>query len=138
MQPRELLSQGGLRTPRRHASATTPTRYAEAGGVKFAFREVVTPGGVPLVMLHHFTATIDDWDPRVPDGVAAVEYSRTGESIGVGSTFRLSHPGNSPRCRPCRVQHQPDEVGGTILTHTKTMLRHGAVAAPPTGMRHYR
>jgi hypothetical protein len=32
----------------------------------------------------------------------------------------------------------PDEVGGTILTHNKTMLRHGAVAAPPTGMRHYR
>jgi hypothetical protein len=78
----------------------------------------------------------------------------------VGSTFRLSRPGNSPRCRvvladpPHRLHWvavaddglavsvefsiSPDEVGGTILTHTKTMLRHGAVAAPPTGMRHYR
>jgi hypothetical protein len=55
-----------------HASATTPTRYAEAGGVKFAFRELGTPGGIPVVLLHPFTATIDGWDPRVLDGLAAV------------------------------------------------------------------
>ena len=28
-------------------------------------------GGVPLVFLHHFTAVLDDWDPRVIDGIAA-------------------------------------------------------------------
>ena len=28
-------------------------------------------GGPPLVFLHHFTAVLDDWDPRVIDGIAA-------------------------------------------------------------------
>ena len=29
------------------------------------------PSGVPVVFLHHFTAVLDDWDPRVIDGIAA-------------------------------------------------------------------
>jgi hypothetical protein len=128
--------------------------------VTFAFRELGTPGVIPVVLLYHFTATIDGWDPRVLDGLAAVEYSRPGESIRVGSTFRLPRPGNSAVCRavladpPHRLRWlevaddglavsveisiSPDEVGGTILTHTKTVIRHGAIAKPPTGMRHYR
>ena len=69
-----------------HTSATTPTRYAEAGGVKFAFRELGTPGGVPVVLLHHFTATIDDWDPRVLDGLAAQRHVIYVDNRGVGGS----------------------------------------------------
>jgi hypothetical protein len=25
--------------------------------------------GVPVVFLHHFTAVLDDWDPRIIEGI---------------------------------------------------------------------
>ncbi|WP_329455193.1 alpha/beta fold hydrolase [Streptomyces sp. NBC_01497] len=53
-------------------SATSAvTKTVDVSGVPFAYREVGTPGGVPLVLLHHVTAVLDDWDPAVVDGLAA-------------------------------------------------------------------
>jgi pimeloyl-ACP methyl ester carboxylesterase len=41
----------------------TPTRYIEAKGTRFAYRVVGEDhGGTPLVLLQHFTGTMDDWD----------------------------------------------------------------------------
>ena len=48
-----------------------PTRTVDVGGVEFAYRELGTGSDVPVVFLHHFTAVLDDWDPRVIDGIAA-------------------------------------------------------------------
>lgn len=67
-------------------SATTPTRHVEAAGARFAYRELGPRGGVPLVLLHHFTATIDDWDPRVLDGIAAERHVVVFDNRGVGGT----------------------------------------------------
>lgn len=67
-------------------SATTPTHYVEANGTRFAYRELGDPTGVPLVFLHHFTATIDDWDPRVLDGIAAHRHVVTFDNRGVGGS----------------------------------------------------
>ncbi|GCD88168.1 alpha/beta fold hydrolase [Nocardioides sp. LS1] len=67
-------------------SATTPTQYLEAAGTTFAYRELGPRSGVPLVMLHHFTATIDDWDPRVLDGIAAERHVIYVDLRGVGGT----------------------------------------------------
>ncbi|GAB3862112.1 alpha/beta hydrolase [Nocardioides maradonensis] len=67
-------------------SATTPTQYLEAAGTTFAYRELGPRSGVPLVMLHHFTATIDDWDPRVLDGIAAERHIIYVDLRGVGGT----------------------------------------------------
>ncbi|MGI5507270.1 alpha/beta fold hydrolase [Lentzea sp. CA-135723] len=47
------------------------TRTVDVDGTPFAYREVGTSEGVPLVFLHHFTAVLDDWDPAVVDGLAA-------------------------------------------------------------------
>lgn len=49
----------------------TPTITVEVDGVPFAYRQVGTEGGVPVVFLHHLTAVLDDWDPAVVDGVAS-------------------------------------------------------------------
>lgn len=68
------------------ASATTPTQYLEAAGTTFAYRELGPRTGIPLVMLHHFTATIDDWDPRVLDGIAAERHIIYVDLRGVGGT----------------------------------------------------
>ncbi len=47
-----------------------PTQLLDVGGVSFAYRELGPQSGVPVVFLHHFTAVLDDWDPRVVDGIA--------------------------------------------------------------------
>lgn len=67
-------------------STTAPTRYITAGGTQFAYRELGSRTGVPLVLLHHFTATIDDWDPRVLDGIAAERHVLVFDNRGVGGT----------------------------------------------------
>jgi pimeloyl-ACP methyl ester carboxylesterase len=49
---------------------TAKTRFIEAGSTKYAYRAFGKETGIPIVFLHHFTATIDDWDPRVTNGLA--------------------------------------------------------------------
>jgi pimeloyl-ACP methyl ester carboxylesterase len=67
-------------------SRTAPTRTINVGGTPFAYREFGPQTGVPLVFLHHFTAVLDDWDPRVIDGVAAKRHVITFDNRGIGST----------------------------------------------------
>ncbi|MEU6848029.1 alpha/beta hydrolase [Streptomyces sp. NPDC046716] len=50
---------------------TAPTRFVEADGVRFAYRRLGPSGGVPLVMLQHFTGNLDNWDPALVDALAA-------------------------------------------------------------------
>ncbi|KQZ69695.1 alpha/beta fold hydrolase [Nocardioides sp. Root151] len=64
----------------------TPTKTITIDGTSFAYRELGTPGGVPVVFLHHFTAVLDDWDPRILDGVAAQHHVIAFDNRGVGST----------------------------------------------------
>jgi pimeloyl-ACP methyl ester carboxylesterase len=54
--------------PDLHESAKT--QFIEAGGTTYAYRIFGKESGLPLVLLHHFTATIDDWDPRLTNGLA--------------------------------------------------------------------
>jgi pimeloyl-ACP methyl ester carboxylesterase len=67
-------------------SKTAPTRTLDVGGTSFAYRELGPRGGVPLVFLHHFTAVLDDWDPRVIDGIAAHRHVITFDNRGIGAT----------------------------------------------------
>ncbi len=65
---------------------STPTKTIEVDGVPVAYRELGEPGGVPVVFLHHFTAVLDDWDPRVVDGIAARHHVIAFDNHGVGAT----------------------------------------------------
>jgi pimeloyl-ACP methyl ester carboxylesterase len=76
------VSEGAADTTWKH----TPTRVIKAGGVEFAYRELGPRGGVPLVFLHHLTAVLDDWDPRVIDGIAARRHVITFDNRGVGAS----------------------------------------------------
>jgi pimeloyl-ACP methyl ester carboxylesterase len=67
-------------------SKTTPTRTITVGGTPFAYRELGPRTGVPLVFLHHFTAVLDDWDPRVIDGIAAKRHVIAFDNRGIGAT----------------------------------------------------
>jgi len=65
---------------------TTPTKTINVNGTAFAYRELGEATGVPVVFLHHFTAVLDDWDPRVIDGVAAQHHVIAFDNRGVGAT----------------------------------------------------
>ncbi len=63
-----------------------PTRTVSVDGVPFAYRELGATSDVPVVFLHHFTAVLDDWDPRVIDGLAAHHRVIAFDNRGVGAT----------------------------------------------------
>lgn len=64
----------------------TPNRTVDVDGVRFTYRELGTDSDVPVVFLHHLTAVLDDWDPRVIDGIAARHRVITFDNRGVGAT----------------------------------------------------
>lgn len=63
-----------------------PTRTIAVGGVPFAYRELGADSGVPLIFLHHLMAVLDDWDPRVIDGIAAQRRVIAFDNRGVGAS----------------------------------------------------
>lgn len=67
--------------------ANVPTRTISAGGVDFAYRELgAVNSGVPVVLLIHLAAVLDNWDPRVVDGFAATRRVIAFDNRGVGAT----------------------------------------------------
>jgi pimeloyl-ACP methyl ester carboxylesterase len=49
---------------------TSPTRFIDADGVTYAYRRFGAATGTPVVFLQHFRGGLDNWDPRVTDGLA--------------------------------------------------------------------
>jgi pimeloyl-ACP methyl ester carboxylesterase len=62
------------------------TKTVDVNGTNFVFREMGKPGGVPVVLLHHLTAVLEDWDPRVVDGLAAKHHVIAFDNRGVGGS----------------------------------------------------
>lgn len=68
--------------------STTPNRTVEAAGTRFAYRRLGSGDGLPLVMLNHWGATLDNFDPRILEGLAkdrtifALDYRGVGASGG--------------------------------------------------------
>lgn len=69
-----------------------PTRTITAGGVTFAYRELGPRSGTPVVFITHLAAVLDNWDPRVVDGIAAKRRVITFDNRGVGAST-----GSTPR-----------------------------------------
>lgn len=79
--------------------ANSDVRYADAetheisvDGTKFSYRMIGEGTGVPVVLCNHLAATVDDWDPRVVDGLAAKHRVVTFDNRGVGAS-----KGETPR-----------------------------------------
>ena len=49
---------------------TAPNRYVEANSIRYAYRRFGAEKGVPLLFLQHFRGGMDNWDPRVTNGLA--------------------------------------------------------------------
>ncbi len=66
---------------------TAPTQSITAGGVDFKYRELGKHhGGTPVVLLHHLAAVLDNWDPRIIDGLASQRHVITFDNRGVGAS----------------------------------------------------
>src|SRR5947209_20102333 len=77
-----VTPQPGLSTTYKH----TPTRTVDVGGTSFAYRQLGTETGVPVIFLNHLAAVLDNWDPRVIDGIAAGHRVITFDNRGVGAS----------------------------------------------------
>jgi pimeloyl-ACP methyl ester carboxylesterase len=62
------------------------TKSVDVNGTNFVFREMGKKGGVPVVLLHHLTAVLEDWDPRVVDGLASKHHVFAFDNRGVGGS----------------------------------------------------
>jgi pimeloyl-ACP methyl ester carboxylesterase len=72
----------------RSAYADAPNRSIDVGGTGFAYRDLGPHRGPPLVLLNHWGAVLDNFDPRIVDGLAsrhrviATDYRGIGMSGG--------------------------------------------------------
>jgi pimeloyl-ACP methyl ester carboxylesterase len=64
----------------------TLTKFQKVGDVSFAYREVGTASGVPVIFLNHLTGVLDNWDPRVVDGIAAKHCVIVFDNRGIGAS----------------------------------------------------
>ena len=85
-----------------------PTRTVDVGGVPFAYRELGPDSDVPVIFLHHFTAVLDDWDPRVIDGIATEHRVIAFDNRGVGATGG-------------RVPHTIEEMGRDAIAFIRAL-----------------
>jgi pimeloyl-ACP methyl ester carboxylesterase len=66
--------------------AQAPNKSIRVGGTTFAYRELGPQGGVPVVFFVHLAATLDNWDPRIIDPIAANRHVIAFDNVGVGGS----------------------------------------------------
>lgn len=98
LQPSSLLATGPVATgadqrqlavgqPSEVTWKNVPTQTITAGGVNFAYRELGQHhGATPVVFLTHLAAVLDNWDPRIIDGIAAKHHVIAFDSRGIGAS----------------------------------------------------
>jgi pimeloyl-ACP methyl ester carboxylesterase len=65
---------------------TATTQYIEAKGIRFAYRKIGPETGIPLILLQHFTGTMDSWDPEVVNALSSDRPVVVFNNTGVGTS----------------------------------------------------
>jgi pimeloyl-ACP methyl ester carboxylesterase len=65
---------------------TAKTEHLDVGGVRYAFRRLGPPAGTPLLLLQHFTGTMDAWDPAVVNRLAETRPVIVFNNRGIGTS----------------------------------------------------
>jgi len=63
-----------------------PTKTIDVHGVTYAYRQLGPDTGTPVIFLNHLAAVLDNWNPRVVDGIAAHHRVITFDNRGVGAS----------------------------------------------------
>lgn len=66
--------------------ATVPTQFAEANGIKLAYRSYGKKGDIPVIYFNHLTANLDNCDPRIMDAIAAHRQIISFDYRGIGAS----------------------------------------------------
>jgi pimeloyl-ACP methyl ester carboxylesterase len=65
-------------------STTTPTRFLQTTRETYAYRRFGNQSGLLLLLLQHFTGTLDNWDPALTDALAAEHDIILVDNAGIG------------------------------------------------------
>ena len=65
---------------------TVPTKFIDVNGTRMAYRRYGKRGGIPLVFFQHFVGNLDNWDPKVIDGISRHRDVVLFDNAGVGSS----------------------------------------------------
>ena len=83
-----VVNQQAAQNPQQDTNwKNVPTQFINAGGINFAYREYGQQnGGTPIIFLNHLAAVLDNWDPRIIDGIAAKHHVVVFDNRGVGAS----------------------------------------------------
>ncbi|UJW77061.1 alpha/beta fold hydrolase [Rhizobium sp. SL42] len=63
-----------------------PNSSITIGGVHFAYRELGPRTGVPIILLNHWGAVLDNFDPRIVDALSATHWVIATDYRGIGGS----------------------------------------------------
>jgi pimeloyl-ACP methyl ester carboxylesterase len=66
------------------SNVTAPTQFLDVGSQRYAYRRFGAGSGPPLLLLQHFTGTLDNWDPAVTDVLATGHDVILFDNAGIG------------------------------------------------------
>ena len=86
---------------------TTPTRFVEVGGTRFAYRRWGNNASSqpPLLLLQHFRGGMDHWDPLMTDGLAE------GREVILYNGRGVASSGGTPRTR---IEDMADDAAAFV------------------------
>ena len=68
-----------------HVSSGVPTQFLDVKGAeRYAYRRFGSGPGLPLLLLQHFTGTLDNWDPALTDALAGERELILFDNAGIG------------------------------------------------------
>lgn len=71
------------------SAANAPLKFVEVGNTRYAYRELSPENpadATPVVFLHRFRGTLDDWDPGFVDELAKTRHVILFSDAGIGSS----------------------------------------------------
>ncbi|MGO6968035.1 alpha/beta fold hydrolase [Rhizobium leguminosarum] len=66
--------------------AEAPNLWINVGETAFAYRDLGPQGGVPVILLNHWGAVLDNFDPRIVDGLATRHHVIATNYRGIGAS----------------------------------------------------
>ncbi len=69
-----------------YSQETAPTQFINVRDIQLAYRRFGKRGGIPLLLLNYFSANMDDWDPKITNGLAVEHDVIIFDYPGVGSS----------------------------------------------------